>query len=190
MLVLSSCTYAAAGVALHVVRMLRHRAGFADRLTLPIDALARTGLQSNRNRGRVVFAGRGAEIVAGREPLRGRRFRLVDELPAAGTLTEAGGEPAVILPVEEGSFDRAGCIFFAGSRRVHDAQILPAARSGAGAKTIDLSGAMAESDGTVAWFPKLDWLRGRDFRYGSEEYLRCLRRLRRRHRRWRWRCLA
>src|SRR5258708_29427856 len=37
---------------------------------------------------------------------------LVDEETVAGTLTEAGGEPAVIQPVEEGTFERAKLIFF------------------------------------------------------------------------------
>lgn len=116
---------------------------------------------------RIVIAGAssllGAELktLLGESRFAGKDFSLVDELPAAGTLTEAGGEPAVILPVEEGSFDRAGCIFFAGSRGFTTAN-LPAARN-TGAKIIDLSGVVAESEGTVAWFPKLDWLRGREF---------------------------
>lgn len=88
-------------------------------------------------------------------------FRLFDEEIAAGTLTEAGGEPAVIQPVEEGSFHRAGVIFFAGSPDFTRAN-LPAAQA-SGAKIIDLSGAAAELPGAVAWFPKLDWLRGRKF---------------------------
>lgn len=120
-----------------------------------------------RHSNRIVIAGAssllGAELktLLGESRFAGEDFLLVDELPAAGTLTEAGGEPAVILPVEEGSFDRAGCIFFAGSRGFTVAN-LPAARN-SGAKIIDLSGAVAESEGTVAWFPKLDWLRGREF---------------------------
>ena len=120
-----------------------------------------------RHSNRIVIAGAssllGAELktLLGESRFAGEEISLVDELPAAGTLTEVGGEPAVILPVEEGSFDRAGCIFFAGSRGFTMAN-LPAARN-SGAKLIDLSGAMAESDGTVAWFPKLDWLRGREF---------------------------
>src|SRR5882762_8636669 len=40
---------------------------------------------------------------------------LVDEETVAGTLTEAGGEPVVIQPVEEGTFERAKLIFFTGS---------------------------------------------------------------------------
>jgi len=42
-------------------------------------------------------------------------FRLVDEETVAGILTEAGGEPAVIQPVEEDSFNKAWLVFFAGS---------------------------------------------------------------------------
>jgi aspartate-semialdehyde dehydrogenase len=76
-------------------------------------------------------------------------------------LTEAGGEPAVILPVEEGSFDRAGCILFAGSCAFTRTNLPAAQRTGA--KIIDLSGAVAEGEEAVAWFPKLDWLRGREF---------------------------
>ena len=45
----------------------------------------------------------------------GADFRLVEEVVAAGTLTEAGGEPAAIQPVEEDSFQRAGMVFFTGS---------------------------------------------------------------------------
>ncbi len=120
-----------------------------------------------RRSNRIVIAGAssllGAELrtLLGESRFAGEDFSLVDELPAAGTLTEAGGEPAVIQPVEEGSFDRAECIFFAGSCSFVKTN-LPAARQ-TGAKIIDLSGAVAESEGTVAWFPKLDWLRGREF---------------------------
>ena len=38
-----------------------------------------------------------------------------DEELAAGTLTEAGGEPVVIQPVEADSFNRARFVFFTGS---------------------------------------------------------------------------
>ena len=146
-----------------------------------------------RHSNRIVIAGAssllGAELktLLGESRFAGEDLLLLDELPAAGTLTEAGGEPAVILPVEEGSFDRAGCIFFAGSRGFTTAN-LPAARH-SGAKIIDLSGAVAESEGTVAWFPKLDWLRGREFDTEVKIFA-CLRRLRRPRRRWRWRCRA
>jgi aspartate-semialdehyde dehydrogenase len=105
----------------------------------------------------------GAELrtLLGEGRFAGGDVSLVDEPVAAGILTEAAGEPAVIQPVEEGSFDKAGCIFFAGSREFTSANVGTALHTGA--KIIDLSGALAEREGTVAWFPKLDWLRGREF---------------------------
>jgi aspartate-semialdehyde dehydrogenase len=95
-------------------------------------------------------------------------FRLVDEETAAGMLTEAGGEPAVIQPVEEGSFEKARFVFFTGSseftrRNATAAKVF-------GGKTIDLSGAMASDGATVAWFPKLDELLGRDFPANGSAY--------------------
>jgi aspartate-semialdehyde dehydrogenase len=92
-------------------------------------------------------------------------FRLVDEEVVAGTLTEAGGEPAVIQPVEEGSFDRARLIFFTGSAGFSRANLKSAARTEA--SVIDLSGAALEDEEdaradetpVVAWFPKLGALR-------------------------------
>ena len=116
---------------------------------------------------RIVIAGAssllGAELrtVLGESRFAGADFSLVDEPIVAGTLTEAGGEPAVIQPVEEGSFNRAQCIFFTGSSEFTKRN-LPAALN-TGAKIIDLSGAAAEREDAVAWFPKLDWLRGREF---------------------------
>src|SRR5216684_9311542 len=68
-------------------------------------------------------------------------FRLVDEELAAGTLTEAGGEPAVIQPVEEGSFDRARFIFFTGSPAFVERNRESAKRAElAGTHIIDFSG--------------------------------------------------
>src|SRR6202047_3511500 len=120
-----------------------------------------------RHSNRIVVAGAssllGAELrtVLGESRFAGAYFTLVDEPIAAGTLTEAGGEPAVIQPVEEGSFNRAQLIFFTGSSEFTKRN-LPAALN-TGAKIIDLSGAAAEREDAVAWFPKLDWLRGREF---------------------------
>jgi aspartate-semialdehyde dehydrogenase len=87
--------------------------------------------------------------------------RLVDEVVVAGTLTEIGGEPAVIQPVEEGSFDRARVVFFAGSPEFTKANLKAATETGA--SVVDLSGAvLANTDDTqaAAWFPGLDALRG------------------------------
>lgn len=85
-------------------------------------------------------------------------FRLVDEELAAGILTEAGGEPAVIQPVEEDSFSRAQCVFFTGSADFTRRNAAGAQRSGA--KVIDLSGGLLEEKGTTVWFPQLETLRG------------------------------
>lgn len=80
-------------------------------------------------------------------------FRLVDEETVAGTLTEAGGEAAVIRPVEEDSFDKAWVVFFAGSSAFTKANLALAKRSGA--IIIDLSGELAGQPEVVAWLPKL-----------------------------------
>lgn len=123
---------------------------------------------------RIVIAGAssflGAELRSLLEESRfaGAEFRLVDEEIAAGTLTEAGGEAAVIQLVEEGSFDRAGKVFFCGSADFTRAN-LGAAKAG-GAKIIDLSGATTEDVGTVCWFPKLDALHGRNFSRDANVY--------------------
>jgi aspartate-semialdehyde dehydrogenase len=128
-----------------------------------------------RDSHRIVIAGAssllGAELKSLLEESKfaGWDLRLVDEEVAAGTLTEAGGEPAVIQPVEERSFDRARLIFFTGSPEFARANLKLAAATGA--RVIDLSGAALEdSHGTpaddtpaVAWFPKLDALRGEEF---------------------------
>ncbi len=120
-----------------------------------------------RGSNRIVIAGAssllGAELRSLLEESRfaGAEFVLVDEEIAAGTLTEAGGEPAVILPVDEGTFERAGKVFFTGSAEFTHTN-LGAARA-SGAKIIDLSGATVPDDGTVIWFPKLDALHGRKF---------------------------
>jgi aspartate-semialdehyde dehydrogenase len=122
-----------------------------------------------RESNRIVIAGAsslvGAELKSLLEESKfaGWDFRLVDEELAAGTLTEAGGEPAVIQPVEEGSFDRARLIFFAGSTQFSRANLKAALQTDA--SVIDLSGAALEDAGdtpVVAWFPKLDSLRGEE----------------------------
>ena len=109
-----------------------------------------------RDSQRIVIAGAssllGAELKSLLEESRFASwdFSLVDEEIAAGTLTEAGGEPAVIQPVEEGTFDRAKLIFFTGSPEFTERN-LPAARE-SGAIVIDLSGAALAIQGTRVWF--------------------------------------
>src|ERR1700722_19414067 len=110
----------------------------------------------SRDSQRIVIAGAssllGAEIKSLLEESRfaGWDFSLVDEETAAGTLTEAAGEAAVIQPVEEGSFAKAKLIFFAGSS-AFTARNLAAARE-SGACVIDLSGAALSATGIQVWF--------------------------------------
>jgi aspartate-semialdehyde dehydrogenase len=84
-------------------------------------------------------------------------FRLVDEETAAGTLTEVGGEPAIIQPVEEECFARAKFVFFTGSFDFTLANFQLAHQSGA--VIIDLSGHSAAFVNSFAWFPGIDKLR-------------------------------
>src|SRR5437879_4038537 len=111
-----------------------------------------------RNSNRIVIAGAasllGAELKSLLEESRfaGWDLRLVDEEVAAGTLTEAGGEPAVIQPVEEGSFDRARLVFFTGSPEFTKVNL------GAvqGATVIDLSGGSIGEKETRLWYPRAE----------------------------------
>jgi aspartate-semialdehyde dehydrogenase len=104
---------------------------------------------------RIVIAGAssllGAELKELLEESRfaGADFRLVDEEMAAGTLTEAGGEPVVIQPVDEDSFARAQIVFFTGSSEFTVRNAGAARR--AGARVIDLSGGLAGESGTRMW---------------------------------------
>jgi aspartate-semialdehyde dehydrogenase len=95
-------------------------------------------------------------------------FRLLDEDVAVGTLTEAGGEPAVIQPVEEGSFQRAKFVFFTGSPEFTRSNF--AAARDSGATILDLSSAEIENKNSVAWFPKLDRLLAREFPKDAAAY--------------------
>lgn len=121
-------------------------------------------MPSDRPSQRIVIAGAssllGAELKSLLEESRfaGWDFSLVDEDTAAGTLTEAGGEPSVIQPVEEGTFSRARLIFFAASpafvERNREAAEL-AERSGS--LILDFTGKFWTKDlGTAPYFPKLD----------------------------------
>lgn len=110
---------------------------------------------------RIVIAGAssllGAELktLLEESAFGGWDLRLLDEEDAAGTLTEAGGEPVVIQPVDEGSFERARFVFFAGSPEF--AQRNCAAALAAGAVAIDFTGKVSTKDQAPSpWFPKLD----------------------------------
>lgn len=120
-----------------------------------------------RESNRIVIAGAssllGAELKSLLEESRfaASDFRLLDEELAAGTLTDAGGEPAVIRPVEEDSFDRARFVFFSGSSEFTRTNFASAQRSGA--VVIDLSGQCVAREQSVPWFRGLESLRGQAF---------------------------
>jgi aspartate-semialdehyde dehydrogenase len=117
-----------------------------------------------RDSHRIVIAGAssllGAELKSLLEESKfaGWDLRLVDEEVAAGTLTEAGGEPAVIQPVEEGSFDRARLIFFTSSPAFVERNLESAERAEkSGAIVFDFTGKFETKDCTPSpFFPKLD----------------------------------
>ena len=127
-----------------------------------------------RDSNKIVIAGAssllGAELKSLLKESRfaGADFRLVDEIVAAGTLTEAGGEPAVIQPVEEDSFQGARMVFFTGSAEFTRVNLAAARQTGA--KICDLSGELAGIQKSAAWFPKLDALLGREFPQDAEAY--------------------
>lgn len=83
-------------------------------------------------------------------------LRLVDEEEAAGTLTEAGGEAAVIQRLGEDAFRGARYAFLTGSR-AFGKQCLGPAR-GAGATIIDYSHATLANPDATPWFPKIEAL--------------------------------
>src|SRR5215467_913505 len=109
---------------------------------------------------RMVIAG--ASSLLGRElksVLEESRFaasdlRLVDEESFAGSLTEAGGEPAVIQPVEPDSFAKAAAIFFTGSASFTNTNLELARASRA--YVIDLSGALAGNTESKSWIPDVN----------------------------------
>src|SRR5260370_38726340 len=94
----------------------------------------------------------GAELKSLLEesPFAGWDLSLVDEETAAGTLPEAGGEPAVIQPVQEGTFSRAKLIFFAGSPAFTERNLTAAPASGA--TVIELSAPALSADGVSVSF--------------------------------------
>jgi aspartate-semialdehyde dehydrogenase len=136
---------------------------------------ASTSHSGIRDARRIVIAGAssllGAEVRAVLEESRfaGADIRLVDEPLVAGLLTAAGGEPALIRPVEEGSFELAHAVFFTGSPDFTRSNFKAARQHGA--TVIDLSGGLVEDAAAIAWFPRLDRLRGREFAQHHQIYV-------------------
>jgi aspartate-semialdehyde dehydrogenase len=85
-------------------------------------------------------------------------IRLLDEELAAGAVTEVAGEPAIVLPIDESSFDRQRFVFFTGSQAFALKHAATAER--AGATVIDLTGALAGMDEARRWIPQIDALLG------------------------------
>lgn len=81
-------------------------------------------------------------------------IRLLDEEVMAGTLTEVGGEPAVIETVNGDSFERVRFAFFTGSAGFSARHAAEARR--AGATVIDLSGGLGAEPSARPWIPALD----------------------------------
>ncbi|HMD31582.1 MAG TPA: Asd/ArgC dimerization domain-containing protein [Candidatus Acidoferrales bacterium] len=81
-------------------------------------------------------------------------LRLLDDAALEGTLTDAGGEPAVIHLFESGSFEGAKLVFFAGLEEFTARHWAEAERTGAA--VIDLSGALSTVRGAIPSIPALD----------------------------------
>ncbi len=106
--------------------------------------------------------------IAGASSLRGKELaqlleegsfpaseiRLFDEEFIAGTLAEAGGEPAIIQSVDEERFERVRFAFFTGTPAFAARHWEAAER--AGATVIDLSGGLADLPHAVRWIPAID----------------------------------
>lgn len=78
---------------------------------------------------------------------------LFDTSLPAGTLTEAGGEPTFLKPMDRESFEGVRFVFFCGS--ADEARTNWKLATEAGATIIDLTGALEEA-GAAPWIPDLD----------------------------------
>ena len=122
-------------------------------------------MAADRNQQTIVIAGAssllGSELKSLLEESRFASWdlQLVDEDVAAGTLTEAGGEPAVIQKVDEDSFRGARLAFLTGSKTFSARCLAPAKE--AGASVADLSAATLSDPDAVPWFPKIQALTGK-----------------------------
>lgn len=128
----------------------------------------------SRNSERIVIAGAssllGGELKNLVEESRfaGWDLRLVDEEVAAGRLTEAAGEPAVIQAIEEDTFHGAQFAFLAGSAEFSKRCVVAA--QAAGVRVIDCSGASLDNPDAVPWFPKIEALTGRSASKNAQAY--------------------
>ena len=134
-------------------------------------------MATGRHSQKIVIAGAssllGSELKSVLEESRfaGWDLRLVDEEIIAGTLTEAGGEPALIQRIEEDSFHGARYAFLTGSPSFGKHCLVPATE--AGAKVIDFTSAGLSNPDTTPWFPRIEALSGRSVSRNSKMYLVC-----------------
>lgn len=92
--------------------------------------------------------------LMGSSALPAHELRLLDDAALEGTLTEAGGEPALIRGLVPGSFEGARLVFFTGLEEFTARHWAEAER--AGAAVIDLSGALSGVRGATPSIPSLD----------------------------------
>lgn len=134
-------------------------------------------MASDRRSQKIVIAGAssllGNELKSVLEESRfaGWDLRLVDEEIVAGTLTEAGGEPALIQRIEEDSFHGARYAFLTGSASFGKHCLGPAME--AGARVIDFSRASLSDPDATPWFPRIEALSGRTVAKNSKMYSIC-----------------
>lgn len=131
-------------------------------------------MSTDRRAQRIVVAGAssllGGEVKTVLEESRfaGWDLRLVDEEDVAGTLTEAGGEAALIQRIEEDTFRGARFAFLTGSTEFATQCIGPA--KDAGATILDFSRASLSDPDATPWFPKLESLVGKIIDKSSKIY--------------------
>lgn len=122
-------------------------------------------MSPDRHAQKIVIAGAssllGAEVktLLEESSLAGWDLRLVDEDEAAGTLTEAAGEAALIQRIEEDTFHGARFAFLTGSTEFGKQCLSPAKQ--AGATVLDLSRASLSDPDATPWFPKIEALTGK-----------------------------
>jgi aspartate-semialdehyde dehydrogenase len=98
---------------------------------------------------------RGKELVGLlKERIPAANLKLLDEEIAAGILTEAAGEAAIIQSVDPDSFEDGRIVFFAG-KPDFAAKHAPDALNGS-TIVIDLSGGLRDRPGVRQWIPSLD----------------------------------
>jgi aspartate-semialdehyde dehydrogenase len=128
----------------------------------------------DRHAQRIVIAGAysllGSELksVLEQSLFAGWDIRLVDEDVAAGTLTEAAGEAAIIQRAEEDSFRGARYAFLTGSTAFAKQCLLPAKE--AGATIIDYSRASLSDPDATPWFPRIEALTGKSVMKKSKTF--------------------